>query len=258
MLVLKDITCKYGNKKIIKKANFSVKKGEILSILGANGSGKSTLLKTMIGLLPYEGSVKILNQEIKNIPTKLKASLISYVPQSSQIPYEFSVLDVVLMGRFHKSSFGFSYSKQDHDICLNALEKIGIKSFKDRIYRYLSGGEKQLVLIARALAQQSKLILLDEPVTGLDLGNQMRLLDILQELSSLGNTIVQTTHYPDHALMVSKRVVWIHEGQILDIGEAKEVINIKRIKKIYSITSKLLEQNGKTFLLPIKFLKEKV
>ncbi len=258
MLKVETISCGYQDKIIIKNASFVALKGKVLSILGANGSGKSTLLKAIAGLLPYKGNVLVDNKEVQKINAKQRASFISYVPQSSQIPYEFSVLDVVLMGRFHKSSFGFSYSKKDYEICLNALEKIGIASFKDRVYRYLSGGERQMVLIARALAQKSQIILLDEPVTGLDLGNQMRLLDILEELAESGNTIIQTTHYPDHALRISQSVVWVHDGIIIDKGEAREVISTKRIQDIYGISSKLLHQDGKTYLLPINFLKEKV
>lgn len=256
MLVLENIYCGYKNRQIIKNASFSVKKGKILSILGANGSGKSTLLKAIVGILPYQGSIKVKNFQIKNLTAKQKASFISYVPQASQIPYEFTVLEVVLMGRFHKSSFGFTYSQKDKDICLSSLEKIGILNFKDRIFKFLSGGERQLVLIARALAQKSDIIVLDEPVTGLDLGNQMRVLDILQELSSLKNTIIQTTHYPDHALKISHEVVWLDNGKVIDKGEAKDVINVQRIKDIYRVESKLLNQYGKTFLLPINYKKE--
>lgn len=256
MLSLKNLTCGYKNKQVVKNASFTAKEGMILSILGANGSGKSTLLKAIVGLLTYKGSIKIDSVEIKNLNAKQKAKLLSYVPQSSQIPYEFTVLDVVLMGRFHKSSFGFSYSKKDTTISLKALEKVGIEDFKDRIYRFLSGGERQLVLIARALAQKSKLIVLDEPVTGLDLGNQMRLLDVLEELAGEGNAIIQTTHYPDHALKISHEVVWLEVGHIIDKGKAKDVITTKKIEDIYHVKSKLLTHEGKSYLLPINYKKE--
>lgn len=256
MLNVENLTCGYKNKEVIKNVSFSAKKGEILSILGANGSGKSTLLKALVGILPYEGSICVNSLEIKNLKAKQKAKLISYVPQSSQIPYEFSVLEVVLMGRFHNCSFGFSYTKEDSEISLKALAKVGIESFKDKIYRFLSGGERQLVLLARALAQKSELIVLDEPVTGLDLGNQMRLLDILQELADGGNSIIQTTHYPDHALKISHEVVWLENGFIIDSGKAKDVISTKKIEDIYHVHSELIELHEKSYILPINYKKE--
>lgn len=257
MLRLNNISCNYGSENIIEAISFDVKKGEILSILGANGSGKSTLLKAIVGLLPYKGNLLLDGIESKDLSVKKRASLVAYVPQSTVIPFEFNVLEVVLMGRFHDSSFGLNYSKEDEDLALKALSQVGIEDFSQKIYRYLSGGQRQLVLIARALAQQSPLIIMDEPVTGLDLGNQIRLLDLMEELSSLGHTVVQTTHNPDHALRVSQKVVWIHNRNILSFGEPNIVVNPENIRKVYQVESELFtHERGMTHLLAYGFIKK--
>ena len=256
MLKIKNLSSSYGSKQILNKINFNIKKDEVLSILGANGSGKTTLLKAIVGILPYKGDIFIANQNVKNLSRKQRASLIAYVPQYSNIPFDFNVLEIVLMGRFHSSSLNLSYSQTDKDEAIIALKQVGIENFSKRVFRNLSGGEKQLVLIARALAQKSKIIIMDEPVTGLDLGNQMRLLDLITSLSNNGKTIIQTTHYPDHALKISTQVLWLDKGKILDFGSPKEVINTQRIYDIYKVKSELLNHPDKNinYILPLQFI----
>ncbi len=256
MLKLNNVSCNYGLENIIENISFEVKNGEILSILGANGSGKSTLLKAIVGILPYQGSILIDGKESKNMDAKKRASLVAYVPQSTVIPFEFSVLEVVMMGRFHVSPFGFNYNKEDKDIALDSMQKVGISHLCSKTYRYLSGGQRQLVLIARALAQCSKLIVMDEPITGLDLGNQIKLLDILSDLSNMGRTVVQTTHNPDHALRISTKVVWINDKSILRYGSPKFVVTPENIKNVYNVNSELFTHNsGNTYLLPLNSIK---
>ena len=254
MVELKEISCGYGLKKVIHEVSFSINKGQIVSLLGANGSGKSTLLKAIVGLIDYSGRIQIANKETRELSTINRAKLIAYVPQSTVIPFDFNVLEVVLMGRFHASSFGFAYGKHDTELAHDALNKVGIESFKNRTYRQLSGGERQLVLIARALAQQSQLIVMDEPVTGLDLGNQMRLLELMEHLSSLGYTLLQTTHYPDHALRISHKVAWLHDGLLLDFGNSKDVITRENILNVYGVEVEFLtHKSGTSHMLPLGF-----
>lgn len=258
MLELVQISCGYGAKEVISSMNFSLEKGEIVSLLGANGSGKSTLLKAIVGLLPYTGRLLVGESEGRLLTPVQRAQRIAYVPQSTTIPFDFNVLEVVLMGRFHASSFGLGYTKHDTAIAFEAMEKVGITSFASRIYRELSGGERQLVLIARAFAQQSALIVMDEPVTGLDLGNQMRLLELMRHLSALGHTLLQTTHYPDHALRVSHKVAWIEQGRLLAFGTPETVVTPWNIRKVYGVEAELFPHtSGTTYMLPIGFsLKE--
>lgn len=258
MIQVSNLSCGYGSKEILNDVNFNIEKGAVLSILGANGSGKSTLLKAMVGLLPYKGEISIDNYDTRTLSRKVRAALVAYVPQSSSIPFDFNVLEIVLMGRFHSSSLNLSYSKKDKDEAYEALRQVGIEEFKGRIFRNLSGGERQLVLIARALAQKSKIIIMDEPVTGLDLGNQMRLLDLISTLAQDGKIIIQTTHYPDHALRVSTQVLWLEKGKILSFGSPEEVINTQRIYDVYGVKSELIrhESNGIGYILPLKFIQK--
>ena len=178
------------------------------------------------------------------------AKYIAYVPQSSSIAFDFSVFDIVLMGRFHSSKLHINYSNNDKKIALEALEKIGILEFKDRAYANLSGGERQLVLIARAICQQSKMVIMDEPVTGLDLGNQIKLLKTIKNIQKDGGTIIQTTHYPDHALLISNSVLWIANGEIFACGEPTKIITPQRIKDVYGINSEFFtDKFGKSHII---------
>lgn len=256
MLRICEISYSFKDKIALNNIKFDIKKAEILSILGANGSGKSTLLRCIMGLLKYNGRVFLKEQDIKKYNTKEKAKLLAYVPQSSFMPYDFSVLEVVLMGRFHSSSFGFNYSKNDIEICINALEKLDLQDFKDRVFNRLSGGEKQLVMLARSLAQKSEIIILDEPLSALDIGNQMRILELLENLKNENITIIQTTHNPEHALRISSKVLWLEKGEMLCFGKPKEVITQERIEQIYSIKSQFLQHLGREFFLPLNFIKD--
>ena len=258
MMKIANISCGYGSKEILNDISFSIEKGEVLSILGANGSGKSTLLKAMVSILPYKGDIYIDENNTKSLSPKQRASLVAYVPQSSTIPFDFNVLEIVLMGRFHKSSFNFSFSKKDKEEAYDALKQVGMEEFKMRVFKNLSGGERQLVLIARALAQKSKIIIMDEPVTGLDLGNQMQLLDLISTLANDGKIIIQTTHYPDHALRVSSKVLWLDKGEIIAFGTPKEVISTQRIYDVYGVESELMthKENGIGYILPLKYIRK--
>ena len=255
MLSLENIQCAYGKKNIIHGIDLHVHKAEVVSILGANGSGKSTLLKAIVGLLPYTGEIRIQSTPVEKLKRVERASLMAYVPQMSSLPFDFSVLEVVLMGRFHTSSFGFNYSKEDKALAHRCLEKVGMGTFSKRACKNLRGGERQLVLIARALAQQSNIIVMDEPVTGLDLGNQMHLLDLISTLAKEGYTILQTTHYPDHALRVSHKVAWLSQGKVLAYGEPQEVVTVERILQVYGVASEMLQhESGIQHLFPLGFL----
>lgn len=258
MIQIENLFCGYGSKEILSDINFNIDKRAVLSILGANGSGKSTLLKAIVGILPYEGNIFIDKNNIKELSRKKRASLIAYVPQSSGISFDFNVLEIVLMGCFHSSSLNFSYSQKNKNEALEALKKVGLEDFKTRIFRNLSGGEKQLVLIARALAQKSKIIIMDEPVTGLDLGNQMRLLDLISTLAYNGKIIIQTTHYPDHALRVSTKVLWLDKGKIIAFGLPENVITPERIYDVYGVESEFIKhkKNGIGYILPLKFIQK--
>ena len=193
-------TGKNKRKTVLENVSFSLDKGELLCILGANGVGKTTMYRTILGFLPLlEGELLVDGRDIRQIPREQLAKHIAYVPQYHTPPFAYSVYDVVLMGRgTHISRFS-SPGRKDELIALEMLERMGISHLKDDVYTEISGGERQLVLIARALAQQTEYILMDEPAASLDFGNQMRLLGVIRNLTKEGIGVAFTTHYPDHA-----------------------------------------------------------
>lgn len=236
MIEVKNLSFEYTQKKILGSIDLSIKKGGIIALLGPNGTGKSTLLKLMLGLLyPTSGTILLHQKELSSYTQKQLATHMAYVPQSSLQPFSFSVLEIVLMGRISQQTLFSTYTPKDKEIALSILETMGILHLKDRAYNELSGGEKQLVLISRALAQEAPLLLMDEPVSGLDYGNQLRLLEHLDLLASKGTTIIMTTHFPDHALLIASDVILIRNGKLFAQGLPTQVITEENLRALYDV-----------------------
>lgn len=235
MIEIRNLKFGYKDKNILNGISFSIKKGDTLSILGANGSGKSTLLRIMLGFLKFEGMVNICGKSVRSYEKKELARLIAYVPQTHAPSYEYSVFDIVLMGALCRTSLFSNFSLADKKLAEYALERMGILELKDELYTRISGGQRQLAYIARTLVQGAKVIFMDEPTTGLDFGNQIKLLEMIKTLKDEGYTFVQTTHYPRHAKFVSNLVLFLKDGKILDFGKCDELINPSNIDKIYGI-----------------------
>ncbi|MFA7083053.1 MAG: ABC transporter ATP-binding protein [Arcobacteraceae bacterium] len=247
----KRISFSYQEKQILNNIDFQLYQGDVLSLVGQNGCGKTTLLKILLGLLKSKGSITILSKQIETYSNKELAKLISYVPQMHQTPFDYTVLDVVLMGRLAHIGLFSNFSLKDKKTALNSLEEIGVRHLIDKTFSKLSGGEKQLVLIARALTQEAKIIFMDEPVTGLDYGNQLKLLKLLKELSKKGHTFVKTTHYPDHALYASNKVLMLKNGKILDEGDIYLKLTQQNIKSLYDVDVEIIsKENGYKYCIP--------
>lgn len=251
LIEAKNISFSYQNREVLKGVDFELHQGDVLSLVGRNGCGKTTLLKILLGIYRSSGEITIYSKNIKSYGSKELAKLISYVPQTHQIPFDYTVFDIVLMGRLpHIWLFG-NYSKEDRKIAEESLEKVGISHLKDAIYSKISGGERQLTFIARALTQSAKIIFLDEPVTGLDYGNQLMLLKFLKELAKDGYSFVKTTHYPDHALYSSNKIVMLKDGEVLDAGSIDEKLTAESIKTLYGVEVKIIkDDNGYRYCVP--------
>lgn len=235
MLSVEHVSFSYGRKPVLKDVSLGVDPGEIVSLLGPNGSGKTTLLKIMLGLLrPRQGRVRLAQEDIDQIPAKQFARRIAYVPQTHRMAFAYRVMDVVMMGRLPHKPLLFKYGKQDQELALAALDKLSIAHLGARPYTDISGGERQLTLIARALAQDAEVFIMDEPANGLDYGNQIRLLEKLNHLAQEGYTFIKTTHFPDHALWVSDRVLMLKQGRIVADEMAEAVINEKNLFELYN------------------------
>lgn len=235
-LEFKNLSCGYGQRTVIDGISLQVQLGEIVGLLGANGCGKTTLIKTVLGLLPAQGGEVLLNgKDIRGWTSAQIARVMGYIPQTHTPPFPFQVLDVVLMGRTaHIKPFS-SPSRKDISIAEEALEMLNISYLGDRLYTEISGGERQLVLIARALAQEPQILIMDEPTASLDFGNQIKVLSHVKQLAGMDIAVLMSCHFPEHAFIYSNRAVLLNEGKILHSGTPSETITAERLKTLYGI-----------------------
>ncbi|NLE09741.1 MAG: ABC transporter ATP-binding protein [Dehalococcoidales bacterium] len=242
-LEIKNVQCGFGSRIIVDKFTMTVESGEILCLLGPNGVGKSTLFRTVLGLLkPMGGEILIDGKNIHTLPRKEFAKLMAYVPQAHNPPFPFRVLDVVVMGRTaHLGAFG-APGRHDRAIALSMLDRLGISFLADRIYTEISGGERQLVLIARALAQEPAFLMLDEPTSNLDFGNQVKVLQCVSGLAKeIGLGIIMTTHFPDHAFQTKGAVALMEWNNVFLSGNAEDIITAENMKDTYGIEIKVVK-----------------
>lgn len=251
-----NLSFSYGQKNVLHDICFSAEKGEFLSILGPNGAGKSTLFRCILGLLPgYSGEVLVNERNIKGFSAREASRQIAYIPQKSHCVFQYNVLDIVLMGRSNRTSVFGNPGKEDEQACLKALEKVGICALKDRCFHKLSGGEQQLVLIARALAQDAPILLLDEPTANLDFGNQILVLEQAKKLAQEGYTVIQTTHHPEQSYLYSDRILALRNGRILALGKPTEVLNDVIMEQLYNVSVDVISlyDDAARVCIPAKF-----
>ena len=236
-LEINGLSCGYGKKNILSDISITMQTGEAVCILGPNGVGKTTFFKTLLGHIPKKGGeIKIDGKDLHSLSMKERAQYVSYVPQFHATPFAFTVLDVVVMGRIsHLKTFS-PPQKKDINIAYQALERLGIRHLAPCIFTEISGGEKQMVLIARALAQEAEFMILDEPTASLDFGNQMKVLKVLDRLVTEGLGVVMTTHMPDHVFLLhnAKVVMFVNGSKILT-GNAEEIVTGENLSEAYDI-----------------------
>ena len=242
---VKNLSFSYGDRPVLHDISFSVEKGEFLSILGPNGVGKSTLFRCVLGLLSgYTGQVLVNGVDGRSFSVREAAKHIAYIPQSSHPVFNYSVFDIVLMGRTSGLSTFRSPGKQDTQKCRWALEKVGISHLEERCFHRLSGGEQQLVLIARALVQDAPILMLDEPTANLDFGNQLRVLEQCRNLAREGYTVIQTTHHPEQSYQFSDRILTIQKGRVLAQGRPEDVLTEQTIRQLYGVDVEVVSLYG--------------
>ncbi|MBR2377108.1 MAG: ABC transporter ATP-binding protein [Clostridia bacterium] len=235
ILEVKNLSFGYEkNKKVLNDVNLSIEDGSITAILGKNGCGKSTLLDCIIGYNEYdEGQVIVDNADIKGFSPKELSRKIAYISQNTTINLDYTVLEFILFGRTCHLAFGSAPKEKDYKIAKENAEKLGITHLLSKDINKISGGERQLAFIARALTQESKIIIMDEPTASLDYGNQLRLFEIIKELKEKGKTIVFTTHNPEHVKLLGCNVAIINDGEIIKKGAASKIITKEFLVEIY-------------------------
>jgi iron complex transport system ATP-binding protein len=236
LIEVRGAAFRYGEHTIFSAVDLDVFRGEVLTVLGPNGCGKSTLLRCIGGALALaQGTVRIDNVDVSSLDTGARARKIGFLFQHHTASFPFPVLDVVTMGRTpHMSLFG-APSAKDVALAEEALDKVGIRHLKSRPYTELSGGELQLVLLARTLVQQPDVILLDEPTSHLDFKNQALSLKTIATLAADGVTMIMTTHDPNHAFLLPGRVLIMRPGGTILTGLASEVITESTLSATYGI-----------------------
>ena len=233
-LATESLSFGYPGKTIGRDVTLAVAPGEALALLGPNGGGKTTLLKTMLGLLkPHGGSVSLDGMPLAALSVGKRARLIGYVPQAHAGVFAFSVRDVVLMGRTAYQSVFTKPTTVDRTIADIEIERLGVGHLADQPYTMISGGERQLVLIARALAQQPRYVVLDEPTASLDFGNQGKVMRQISELTAKGLGVLFTTHDPNQALRHADRVVMLGNGKVLADGPSRTVLTPESLQMLY-------------------------
>jgi len=226
----------YPGRVVGRDVSFSLAAGQVLCLLGPNGSGKTTLFRTLLRLIePHGGAVLVDGASIGGWPRRRLAQVFGYVPQAQAGTFPFSARDVVLMGRTAHVGVFASPTARDHRHAEAALEALGIAHLADRSYPEMSGGERQLALVARALAQEPSILVLDEPTASLDFGNQVRVLAHVQSLAQRGIAVVLSTHDPDQAFLCADLVALLHDGRLAHLGPPSDVITAATLRDAYGV-----------------------
>lgn len=242
----------YAERPVGRDVSLVVEPGEVLCLLGPNGCGKTTLFKTLLGLLPPQGGqVTLSGDALTHLSRQEIARRVAYVPQASSSVFSYTAFDLVLMGRTAHRNLFSGPTHEDRDHAHRALSELGISDLADRDVIRLSSGQRQLVVVARAIAQAAPLIVMDEPTASLDFGNQVVVLSEVRRLAGRGVGIVLSTHDPDHAFAVAHRVALLHEGTIVAIGAPADVLTAESLRHVYAIEVTIEKlRNGQTICAP--------
>jgi iron complex transport system ATP-binding protein len=248
-ITIAGLSFAYSGSVILQDVNIHIESGKLTFILGKNGSGKSTFLKVLAGLLPYQtGSIMISGKESTKLSFSERSKMTGFLNQTHTAVFPFSVGDVVLTGR--AGCINYIPKKIDTDAAVQAMEKAGILHLKNRNYAELSGGEQQMVMIARLLAQNPQILLLDEPTTHLDLTNQSLLIKLLKQLVKEGLTIIAVIHDPNLAFLFGDDFLFVKDEKVIRADESSAAWDIDFLKSIYNDNIQSIPFNGRALLVP--------
>lgn len=250
MLKVENLKFYYSPENVIlKDVTFSLAEYDILCLLGPNATGKTTLLRCLLALnKPQAGNIYIDGKHIKTTKPSQMAKYLAYVPQASSLAFPYTADEIVLMGRVAHLGLGASPTKKDRDICRQAMDRLEIPHLRSKLFNKMSGGERQMVLVARAMAQQARILVMDEPTANLDYCNQVKILQTINQLSDHGYSILMTSHFPDHAFLACSRVMLMRDGFITACGTPDEIVTSENLSNLYKthvcVTEATLSPNG--------------
>jgi iron complex transport system ATP-binding protein len=245
MLTVESLAFGFPGRTVGRDVSFALQAGEVMCVLGPNGGGKTTLFRTVLGLLPrHDGVIRLHDQEIENLSRNEIARRVGYVPQGHIGYFAFTVREFVLMGRTAHLSLFSVPGRKDREISQGSLESLGIAHLADQPVTEISSGERQLALVARALAQEPKLLVLDEPTASLDFGNQVRVLQRISALAGSGISILFSSHDPDHAFLCARRALLLAEGRVLELGPPRDVIRADTLERMYGVSVQVIDLGG--------------
>jgi iron complex transport system ATP-binding protein len=245
MLAVESLAFGFPGRTVGRDVSFTLGAGEVMCVLGPNGGGKTTLFRTVLGLLhKHSGAVKLDNEDLESLSRAEIARRVGYVPQGHSAYFAYTVREFVLMGRTAHLGVFSSPSDKDFAVATRVLDSLGIAELAGKPVTEISGGERQLALVARALAQEPKLLVLDEPTASLDFGNQVRVLQRISALAGSGISILFSSHDPDHAFLCARRALLLAEGRVLEIGAPRDVIRADTLERMYKVSVQVLPLPG--------------
>ena len=250
-LTVENLSFSYGKHPVLHELTFTAEAGELLAILGPNGVGKTTLFKCVMGQeRKYSGRIAADGADLAALTPRERAHRVAAIPQAHPLSFRYSAFDMVLMGTSHGLSPFAVPGEKERAAARDAMARVNIEHLAERPFDHLSGGEQQLVFIARALAQQAKILLMDEPTASLDYGNRLHVLGVVRNLSRAGYTILLSTHDPQHALWYADRALALKEGRMLALGTPQKIVTADLLQQLYGRRIDLVETEQGPVLVP--------
>ena len=257
IMEIKDLCFSYGEEPILKHVDFRAYEGQLVALIGPNGAGKSTFFKCILKFLKdYDGQILLDGEDMRQMSRQQIAKKIAYIPQTTVPVFNYTVLDIVLMGLTGELRLLESPKEKHIAKAEKILSDLGILHLRDRGFGRISGGERQLVLLARAIIQDAKLLIMDEPTANLDYGNQFRVMERIRRLIEEGYTVIISTHNPEHALLFAEKAFVLQDGEVQAAGPSKQVLTEELMQQIYDLEVRLIDTDFRgdapKICLPIK------
>ena len=252
MIELRDLTVRFGGHEAVRHASFAAEAGDWVVLIGPNGAGKTSVLRAMCGLLPFDGEILVDGRDVRSLSRRELARIVAFVPQAPETPHELTVAEYVLLGRTPHIGYFAAEGSADRRAAASALERLELSPFAERPLGSLSGGELQRVVLARALAQEAPILLLDEPTTALDLGRQQQALELIDSLRTDGLTVVSTMHDLTLAGQYAARLLLLDRGVVVAEGTPEEVLSVANLSAHYDARVRVVQDEDGIFVLPLR------